>query len=665
MLDIALESVRAAILLGIVGYLWRVGRDKFDQARNGWSLIVGGFGLLLFGSLLDISDNFEGLNFLVVVGDTEVEAILEKFVGFLGGFVVIAVGLVLWIPSVQRLNLEIFERKHAEEALQKARDELETRVLERTNELRSEITERKRGEEVLQESNKRFQDMAESASDWFWEMDENLRFVYLSKGERDNLDYTVDDVTGLTRWEQAGVDPDKDEAWRNHRADLEARRSFRDFRYSFEMPDGGTAYRSVNGKPIFDESGIFKGYRGTSANISAAVEAKAEAASVQRQFMAAIESVSDGFALFDADDRMVICNNRFKDLNPDLSPKIVPGFSFEEMLRENIAAGRILDALGDEEVFVHRRMEQHRNPCGPLVQQRHDGRWLELREERTLDGSTLLVNTDITERKLAEKTIHAAMEEAEKANRTKSEFLATMSHELRTPLNAIIGFSEIIKDETLGPVGSTKYREYADDINQSGQHLLALINDILDLSKVESGTDELLEENIDISQIVKAISKLVVGLARKGNIELELEVSDNLSLLRADERKVKQILLNLLSNAIKFTPEGGKVTLKIWSRAESGYVIQVADAGIGIAFEDIPKALAPFQQIDSGLNRKHEGTGLGLPLTKSLVEMHGGYLDLQSKVGEGTTVTVRFPAERIVASLKSADLLDVETKAAS
>ena len=362
------------------------------------------------------------------------------------------------------------------------------------------------------------------------------------------------------------------------------------------------------------------------------------------------ENVSDGFALFDADDRMVFCNNRFQELNPDLAPKIVPGISFEEMLRENIAAGRILDALGDEEAFIRGRMEQHRNPCGPLVQQRRDGHWLELREERMPEGSTFLVNTDITERRAAEEAMLAIMKEAEIANRTKSEFLANMSHELRTPLNAIIGFSEIIKDETFGPVGSTKYRDYAADINESGQHLLALINSILDLSKVESGADELHEENIDISKIANAVLKLVMGLARTGNVELELDVSDDIAVLQADERKVKQILLNLLSNAIKFTPDGGKVTLKIWSRAESGYVFQVIDTGIGIAFEDIPKALAAFQQIDSGLNRRHEGTGLGLSLTKSLIEMHGGYLDLQSEVGVGTTVTVRFPAERIVHS---------------
>ncbi len=653
-LDVALESVRAAILLGIVGYLWRVGRDRFDQTRNGWSFIVGGFGLLLFGSLLDITDNFEGLNFLVVVGDTEVEAILEKFVGFLGGFVVIAVGLMLWVPSVQRLNLEISERKEAEDALRVARDELElhveerTRDLEETNEtLKREITERTRVEEALQIRKQQFRDFAEASGDWFWETDAEHRFTWFSDRVEEITGVPVAFHIGKSRLELA-ADQTEQEKWHAHLEILEARRSFRDFRFLRKGHDGRLQHLTSSGVPVFDAEGNFKGYRGTGTDISAEVKAKEMAAGAQERFMAAIESVSDGLALFDADDRMVFCNNRFKELNPDLAPKIVPGISFEEMLRDNIAGGRILDALGDEETFIRRRMEQHRNPSGPLVQQRRDGHWLELREERMPDGSTFLVNTDITERKAEEEAMFAIMREAEIANRTKSEFLANMSHELRTPLNAIIGFSEIIKDERLGPVGSTKYRDYAGDINESGQHLLSLINDILDLSKIESGTDELHEENIEISGIANDTMKLVAGLAQTGSVELELDVSDDIAMLHADKRKVRQILLNLLSNAIKFTPDGGKVTLKIWSRAESGYVFQVIDTGIGIAFEDIPRALAPFQQIDSGLNRRHEGTGLGLSLTKSLIELHGGYLDLQSEVGVGTTVTVRFPAERIV-----------------
>ncbi len=243
--------------------------------------------------------------------------------------------------------------------------------------------------------------------------------------------------------------------------------------------------------------------------------------------------------------------------------------------------------------------------------------------------------------------LQIARNQAEAASRAKSEFLATMSHELRTPLNAIIGFSEIISRETLGPVGSTRYRDYAADIHASGEHLLSLINDILDISKIESGTGELYEENIEVPDLVRSTLRLVKQRADTGGIEIELDFRDDLPLLWADERKLKQVLVNLLANAIKFTGPGGKVVLKAWCRAESGLVFQVIDTGVGIAPEDIPKALSQFGQVDSDLNRKHEGTGLGLPLSKALAEMHGGTLDLQSKVGNGTTVTVRMPAERI------------------
>ncbi len=222
-----------------------------------------------------------------------------------------------------------------------------------------------------------------------------------------------------------------------------------------------------------------------------------------------------------------------------------------------------------------------------------------------------------------------------------------MSHELRTPLNAVIGFSEIIKNQTFGPVGNTKYREYAEDINHSGQHLLALINDILDLSKVESGIEELYEEDIEVPNLVRSVVRLVRQRAMEGGVELELDICDDLPSLHVDERKFKQILVNLLTNAIKFSEPGGGVTLKAWCRAKSGFVIQVIDNGMGIAPEDIPRALSQFGQVDNDYNRKYEGTGLGLPLSKSLVELHGGSFDLQSKVGVGTTITLRLPARRI------------------
>jgi signal transduction histidine kinase len=256
-------------------------------------------------------------------------------------------------------------------------------------------------------------------------------------------------------------------------------------------------------------------------------------------------------------------------------------------------------------------------------------------------------------------------DEARAADRAKSEFLAAMSHELRTPLNSIIGFSEIVKNQIFGPLGNLKYHEYMSDIHESGKHLLALINDVLDLSKIESGTDELHEDKINIPETVHAVLMLVGHRASQRGCKIELKLEDQLPELRADERKLKQILVNLLSNAIKFTDAGGEVTLRAWCRMDSGLVFQIVDTGIGIAPEDIPKALSRFRQVDADLNRKYEGTGLGLPLSKALVELHGGSLDLQSKVGVGTTVTARFPAERIVASMDNSDSLDVEDSAAS
>ncbi len=241
-----------------------------------------------------------------------------------------------------------------------------------------------------------------------------------------------------------------------------------------------------------------------------------------------------------------------------------------------------------------------------------------------------------------------AKEQAELADRSKSEFLANMSHELRTPLNAIIGFSETIKNEIFGPVSNLKYREYSNDIYESGQHLLGLINDILDLTKIASGKDALHEDKIEIPEIIRSALKLVGQRAEERGTNLEIELPDQLPALRADERKLKQILVNLLSNAVKFTDAGGEVMLRASCRMDSGHVFQIVDTGMGIAPEDIPKALSRFGQVDGDLNRQYEGTGLGLPLTKALVEQHGGVLDLQSEIGVGTTVTVRFPVARVV-----------------
>ena len=255
---------------------------------------------------------------------------------------------------------------------------------------------------------------------------------------------------------------------------------------------------------------------------------------------------------------------------------------------------------------------------------------------------------DITERHQAEVGLVRAKENADFANRSKSEFLANMSHELRTPLNAIIGFSEIIKDQLFGAVGQAQYVEYAKDIHDSGQLLLSLINDILDMSKIEAGKRALAETVLDVDRIVQSVIRLVAARAKTGKVHLNVQLPKDLPTLYGEDKAVKQIFTNLLTNAIKFTPEGGTVTLSAEVDENNRLEIKVQDTGIGMAPEDIPVALAPFGQIESALSRKHQGTGLGLPLTKALVELHGGTLEIKSLLNVGTTVKVLFPIDRVI-----------------
>ena len=237
-----------------------------------------------------------------------------------------------------------------------------------------------------------------------------------------------------------------------------------------------------------------------------------------------------------------------------------------------------------------------------------------------------------------------AGEAAEAANRAKAEFIANMSHELRTPLNAIIGFSELMKGQAFGPLGDKKYLEYADDIRESGSHLLDLINNILDLSRFEVGKMDLQEGPVDSARIVESSAHLLKGNADKGGVAVRTVLPDIAPYIHGDERAIKQILINLLSNAIKFTPLGGEVVVEIKAGPNGATFLIVRDTGIGMAPEDIPTALTPFGQIDASFARRFEGTGLGLPIVKSLIEQHGGELRLTSELGVGTTATAVFPA---------------------
>jgi PAS domain S-box-containing protein len=412
--------------------------------------------------------------------------------------------------------------------------------------------------------------------------------------------------------------------------------------------DGVHTYLTVK-FPIRDGAGNIAGVGAIGTDITERKLAEEELERQKTLFEAVFRDVPDAMVLTSAQREIIMCNPAFTQIfgyEPEEAVGRQTTFLYENQA-DFEKHGRLRFDLGAEEM---------RKPC-VLNYRRKTGEVFPgeiVRTRVTKQSGEILgfigVIRDITERERAETALREARDQAEAANRAKSEFLAAMSHELRTPLNAIIGFSEVMENETLGPVGSVKYRDYAEDIHQSGQHLLDLINDILDLSKVEAGVEELHEEDIEIPEVIESVLRLVRQRAQNGGVALRLDPSDRLPLLRADKRKLKQILANLLSNAIKFTNPGGKVTLRAWCRVDSGFVFQIVDTGIGIPPEDIPKALSQFGQVDGDLNRQYDGTGLGLPLTKALAELHGGCFDLQSQVTVGTTVTVRFPAERIIES---------------
>jgi two-component system, cell cycle sensor histidine kinase PleC len=261
------------------------------------------------------------------------------------------------------------------------------------------------------------------------------------------------------------------------------------------------------------------------------------------------------------------------------------------------------------------------------------------------DATVVTVLEDVTERKEAEREQAAARDQAELANRSKTEFLATMSHELRTPLNAIIGFSQVMAGEMLGPITTQKYVGYARDVLASAEHLLGIINDILDVSKLEAGRLELTEETVELDQLVADVLRLVEAKARAGEIRLDLRSEGTLPRLIGDPRKIKQIVLNVVSNAVKFSHPGGEIEIVLRLRG-GAIVVAVIDHGIGMDAQEVALASTRFGQVASSLNRRHAGTGLGLPLAIGLVELHGGTLTIESTKGSGTTVTIAFPPDR-------------------
>jgi two-component system, cell cycle sensor histidine kinase PleC len=383
----------------------------------------------------------------------------------------------------------------------------------------------------------------------------------------------------------------------------------------------------------------------------------------------AIETIPEAFVLWDAGDRLVLCNSHFQKLHRLPDSAVIPGTSYETIIE--------VGSMPEVKTRLHETANQAPG-ARTFEAQLEDGSWLHISERRTKDGGYVSVGTDITrikehEQKLVDNDLrlratvidlkrsqHALERQAieladlaekysrektraEEANQTKSKFLANMSHELRTPLNAIIGFSEIMESGMFGKLGSEKYQEYCHDILTSGHYLLEVINDILDMSKIEAGRMKLDMEPLDLSKTLAESLRVVAGRAHDKRLVIDANIEHAISVV-ADRRATKQILVNLLSNAVKFTPDGGKVVVRTRLLGDN-ILLMIADTGIGIAPHSLARLGRPFEQVESQLTKTYHGSGLGLAIARSLTHLHGGSMRLRSKLGTGTVVCVLLPRD--------------------
>ena len=453
--------------------------------------------------------------------------------------------------------------------------------------------------------------------------------------------------TDIRRW----VHPGDVDRYLAHHAEMS--RDPRPWRleYRITLKDGRVRRVIETAEPLLDAAGRLSGWLGCCRDVTeerlkesatrAAVSdsrviaefARSEAEKARAQLVEAVESLHEGFVLYDSQDQLVLCNQKYKEFYPRSQDLFQPGVRFEEIIRAGVARGEYTQAVGREEEWIAERLAAHQAADRTLEQLLADGRWLRIEERKTKDGFTVGFRTDITELK-------AAIEEAEAASRAKSAFLASMSHEIRTPMTGILGMAELLLDRPLG--GQEK--DMVLKIKGATNSLLGIINDILDLSKIEAGRMEIENGPVDLRGIVGEVADLVKPSIREKGLELKIDISPDLpALVLGDSTRIRQVLVNLAGNAAKFTVIGGVSITIAWAGDEAS--IAVADTGIGIGEKDVPRLFQEFEQADNSTTQLYQGTGLGLAICKRLTEMMGGRIAVRSTLGEGSTFTVTLPAK--------------------
>ena len=499
-----------------------------------------------------------------------------------------------------------------------------------------DISAQVEAERSLRDSEQRFRQLCEAASDYFWEMDAELRIAYLSPNFSAIFGIPAADFLGRLLAETPGFSAEPDMVRRFGIA-LGERQPFRDLVFLRSLPGGKRHVVRVSGVPVFAQDGAFRGFRGVGSDITEQRRAAEAAILAQGRLEDAVGHVRQPFVLYDAEDRIHALNQAFVDLHRGSRAvvHVEKGMPFRKLAALRLQTGFYAAAPEDEALDLETLLARHAGD-GEHVCHLGDDRWMLVDHRLLPGGGSLDLWTDIT---AVQRARHA-----EAANLAKSEFLARMSHELRTPLNAVIGYSELLLEDVLEAGGAEQQVEDLRRINSAGKHLLSLVTDVLDLSKIEAGRMELDLRRFDLAGFIDDVVATCRPLIAENGNELVIERGAELGSIVGDATKLRQIVLNLLSNAAKFTTRG-RITLSAARDGAAGDWIGIAvrDTGIGISRENLSRLFQNFSQIDPPAGRPHAGTGLGLALSRKLSRLMGGEITVESEPGKGSCFTLRFP----------------------
>jgi signal transduction histidine kinase len=535
----------------------------------------------------------------------------------------------------------------------------------------NDVTELVGAKEALRESEERFKTLAKIASDWFWETDEHHRLTLMTESQH-LVAGTLQGILGRTRWEIVDADPVNDPRWAKHKADLDAHRPFKDFRYTFvpstgmsthfrvsgsavfnkaglaigyrttPKDDGGRRHFSVSGMPVFDRSGRFTGYRGTSREITKEILTERRAALAHQRLLDAIEAMPESILLCDAEDRVVLCNSATYTRLPWCKTLLERGMKFEDVLRDIAFTGKVAEARGREEAWIRENLERHRAADGARQYRHTDGRWVEITERKTADGGTVVIRADITDEKRRELEREAALTQACEENRAKSTFMATFTHELRTPVSTILRMVEKLRRGRSRTPLTTAQQKAVQSIDHAAEQTLRLVDDVLDIARIQARRFELKPQDIDIAKLVRDCCAEAAEKIGKSPA-IAPEIPSDLGLVHADEGAMRRLLLSIIDNACQVAPSSGRV--RVAAAAVGDHVeIGVHDHGATLSEADIAILMRPFEYTAAeAASLRAKSFGFGLTVASALTVEMGGILSVASPPEGGTRVVLRMP----------------------